>query len=227
MNLRIMAALCAALTSIAATSAATVPFLEDFKTDAANWRDATGSADLDWAAAGGPDGSSYAYGTFNFVNSAPDDTPAVFRGHDEYNSSGNNFVGDWIADGVTEFSFQVRHDAVEPLSLFTRFAGPTNFPGAVGLEFAPILPNQWTEVTVLIEEDNPAFVYEGSTFAGVFSNVGHLQIGVIVSDTLSGLDQDFTFDVDKISIVPEPATAVGCLFGLLALRRRSSARGGC
>ena len=44
-----------------------VPFTEEFVADSANWYDSSGGSPLDWSAAGGPDGSSFAAGSFNFV----------------------------------------------------------------------------------------------------------------------------------------------------------------
>lgn len=204
-----------------AVHAAVVPFTEDFAHDSANWRDAVGLSDLGWQATGGPDGGSYAFGTFNFVHSNENDTPAILRAQDEWNSSNNAFVGDWLADGVTQFSMMVRHDAPVPLTFFTRFASPANFPGAAGVAFVPVMPNTWTQVSFDIDPNNPAIVTEGVPFQDVFSNIGHVQIGVMVPADLAGLDQVFTFDVDKVSIVPEPATLALLALGAMTLRRRS------
>lgn len=210
------------LIGVSAASAATVPFTEDYAASSANWRDSTGVTDLSWQAAGGPDGGSYASGTFNFAFSVEGDTPALLRGQQSYGSSGGAFVGNWLADGVSEFSMMVRHNAPEPLTFFTRFAGPGNFPGAIALEFIPVLPFTWTEVAFAIDPSNPEFItFEGSDFATVFSNIGNLQIGVFVSSTLAGVDAPYSFDLDKVSIVPEPAAGLAlATLALLALRRR-------
>ena len=84
-------------------AATTVPFVEDFPTDSASWRNFNGSADIDWSAAGGPDGSSFAFDSFNFVNSLENDTPALVRAQSDFGSSGGGQVakavgGKW-ADG--------------------------------------------------------------------------------------------------------------------------------
>ena len=206
---------------LVSASAVEVPFTEEFVSDAANWREATGTMALSWAMSGGPDDSSHAFGAFNFVDSVEGDTPAMFRAQDEYGSSGGAFEGDWIADGVTEFSAMVMHNAGMPLSFFTRFASPDNFPGAIAIEFAPVPSGQWSLLSFAIDPDNPQFVsFEGSDFETVFSRIGHLQIGVSVPEALEGFDQEFTFRIDNPTVVPEPATLALLGIGALTLLRR-------
>ena len=129
------------------------------------------------------------------------------------------FVGNWITDGVREFSFWVRHDAVAPLDLFDRFATPANFPGAVGISFVPVAPNTWTEIIIPIFAGSPNIILEGSPFNDVFSNIGNVQIGASVTADMIG--QTITFDLDKVSITPAPG-ALGLLAvaGLLGSRTR-------
>lgn len=197
--------------------ALTVPFTEAFQTSSANWYNAAGTAPLSWAAAGGPDGSSFAETTFNFVNSAEDDGPAIFRGQDEFNSSGGAFVGDWVSGGVTTFTAYVRHDAGVPLPFFVRFSSPFNFPGGIGFAATPVESGTWQQITIPI---GPAesFIYEGpSTYASVFGNLGHIQIGLNVPASLAGVDRAVTFAIDQPTIVPEPSMA-----GLMALAATTS-----
>jgi hypothetical protein len=203
-------AIAAGATTLSA-NAATIPFLEDFPTDAADWHDAIGFTDVDWSESGGPDGSSHAATTFNFQNSVEDDTPAVFRGHDEYGaagSSGGAFVGNWIDEGVGAFRMSIRHNAPFPITIFTRFAGPNNFPAGVAVNFVPVFPGAWTEITIPIDPDNPQFVtFEGADFQSAFSNIGHIQIGAIVDEALAGFPVDVRFDLDKVAIDPPPDVA--------------------
>lgn len=203
------------------SSATEVPFTEDFDIDAANWFDRSGFNLLDWVPAGGPDGGAYVTTIFNFVNSAPEDPVVLFRGHDEFDSSDDAFVGNWIADDVAGFSLYIRHNAPLPLTVFTRFASPFNFPGAVAIDFVPVLPNKWTPFDVGIFPDNPQFItFEGSDFETVFSNIGNLQIGVIVPKELAGVDVDFMFDLDKVAIIPGPGALAMVVIGVLMIRRR-------
>lgn len=201
-----------------------VPFTEEFSATSSNWRDTGGVNPLAWTAAGGPDGGSYASGAFNFLSSAPNSTPAILRAHDAYNSSGDAFVGDWITDGVDQFSVFVRHNAPTALTFFTRFAGSANFPGVAAVNFVPVAPNTWTSLAFPIVPGNPQFFFEGpgATFNTVFSSVGNIQIGVSVPASLAGTDQSYSFDVDKASITPEPASLLLVAPALLLLTRRRS-----
>ncbi len=210
-------------------TATTVPFTENFSADTAQWLNFNGAAPLSFSATDGPDNSSYASGTFNFKDSIfGAQGPVVYRGTTSVlgQSSGGAFFGNWIADGAGKLTAQVRHNAPVPLTYFTRFAAPVNFPGATAVHFAPVLLNTWTEITVDISATNPQFVtFEGSDFATVFGNIGNLQIGVSIPQALAGVDQEISFDLDQVSIsaVPEPGSLVlatlACC-GVLGLRRR-------
>lgn len=208
--------------SAAAAHAVIVPFVEEFNSDASNWREGTGVSNAAWSPNGGPGDSAHVFSTFSFANSQEGDTPVLLRGHDNFGSSGGAFVGDWLAAGVTEFSAYVRHDAPVPLNYFVRFAKPANFPGAIGVEFVPVFPNTWTRIDIGIFDGNPEFInFETSDFDTIFSGIGKLQLGVEVPAALAGNPAGFTFGFDAIAIVPEPASlALLGLAGLVALRRR-------
>ena len=203
------------------TVATTVPFTESFPADAANWRNDAGVSTATWTSNGGADGGGFISDAFSFANSVVNDTPVLLRGQSDFNSSGNNFFGNWISDGVTEFRVQIKHDAPLPLNFFARFASPAAFPGAVGLGFAPILPNTWTELVIPINPANPQFIsFEGTDFNTVFSNIGRIQVGVSVPAGLAGDPATYNFSIDQVTITPEPASLALLALSVLALRRR-------
>src|SRR5262249_11542609 len=155
--------------------AATVPFTETFANDAANWHDASGASILNWTGTGGPDGGSFASSSFNFANSAFNATPVIFRGQSGFNSSNEAFVGNWISDGVTVFSADIRQNSGVPLTFFTRFSSPANFPGATAISFTPVPSGVWTPITFSIDAASPQFIsFEGTDFNAVFSDIGNL-----------------------------------------------------
>jgi len=217
----------AAIAFAASANAGLIGATETFDTDSANWLNASATSFLDWFPSGGPDGSAYASGTFNFVGANAGDTPVILRARSSANSSGNIFFGDYITEGVTELQFSIRHDGPAPVTLFTRFANPNNFPGATAILFTPIASNTWTDISIAIDPSNPAFVtFEGSDFNTIFSNIGRLQFGVSVDSGLAGLDQDIRFDIDNVRLVPTPGPALAGSLVLAgaALRRRRVSR---
>jgi len=150
--------------------------------------------------------------------------PLAFR-HPNANGSQRTAPDNWIGDPVSSFSFSVRHDAPQPLNFFTRFASSMNFPGATAVQFVPVAPDTWTELSVAITDGNPQFVsFEGSSFAAVFSAIGNLQLGVSVPAGLAGDPATYNFALDRVGVtVPEPAgAALASLASLLCLRRRRS-----
>ncbi len=219
---------CVSLLWITLTAApalsATIPFTEGFDADASNWYDAGSTGPLSWVPAGGPDGSAYASGSFNFAPFIAGDTLSAARAQDEFGSSGGAFEGNYIVEGVLSLSVFVRHDAPVPLNVFSRLSGPANFPGAIAIAFVPVLPNTWTEIVFDLTVSSPHLVsFEGSSYAAVFSNVGHVQFGVEVPALLAGSDVDYDFQIDGVSLVPEPTTAGMMVLGLfgIALAGRS------
>jgi hypothetical protein len=196
---------------------------ETFDAGSANWTNAAGTAFLDWFPGGGPDGSAYASGVFDFTNSNAGDTPVVLRAEAPAGASAGAFFGNYITEGVTELRFSVRHDGPAPLTFFTRFATAGNFPGATAIVFSPVFSNTWTELSIAIDPANPAFVtFEGSDFNTIFSNIGRLQFGVSVDSGLTGFDQPVRFDIDNVRLVPAPGGIgfAGMLLIAGARRRR-------
>jgi hypothetical protein len=138
----------------------------------------------------------------------------LFRANDEFNASGGALVGNWDAFDVRELSADVWHNAPLPLSFFARASGPLNFPGAVAVAFAPVPPNQWTTIHFDVSPNSPQIVsFEGANYAAVFSNVGHVSLGVNIPAALASDPTLYSFGLDNVSIaVPEPAP-----FALVAL----------
>lgn len=202
---------CARLLGIAAVvalaapvSAVTLPFTEDFSVNASGWLNAT-SGPLTWNATGGPDGGSYVSST---LGSLSGNGTIQFRANDSANASGDAFVGNWITSGVSVISADVFHDAPQAITFFFRFAGAGAMVG-----FAPaVAPNTWTTISVVISPGTltPA----GGSFATTMAAISNLQIGVSVPVELESVP--FTYGVDEVTIVPEPATA-GLLAGGLTL----------
>lgn len=217
--------------------AATVGFVEDFSTNHSNWLNSPGTGPnqlVTFKASGGPDGGSYAEATYNFVNNTGDegDNGGLFlRGQTVAPSilaSDGKLFGDWIEDGVHTLSMSVRHNAPFPLTYYLRVATPMGFPGAVVIRPQPVFPNTWTELDFSIDYNNPLLILETEEpdydfFEDVFGNIGRIQLGVSTPAALAGVDYTVTFGIDKIYLVPEPATwstlgAAG-LVSLLLLRR--------
>ncbi len=203
--------------------AATVPFTEDFTTGPANWFvDSAGTMPLPHHASGGPDGGAFVSSQFALRGEGSLEVASLFRAHQALGASGGAFTGDWLSDGVTELRFFIRHDAHVSTSLtfFARMATAANFPAVVGLSSAVVPANQWTEILLPI---TPADITPEppGTFAGVLSQVGNMQIGV-QARSLTG-SEFITFGLDKVSIIPEPATLALflCCAVPAVLRRRT------
>jgi hypothetical protein len=215
--------------------AATVPFTEGFLAGASNWADTAQTFNLDYVANGGPDGNGYVSDQQSFLTRSDGDSLVLFRAHQFLGASGGAFAGNWLSEGVGEFSAIVRHDLPVPVNFFTRFAAPTNFPGAIGVIFTPVPPNAWTRIRIAVEASNPQFVsFEGSDFASVFSGVGNVQVGMDVPQGFGMTNTAYRFDLDVASIVSVPEPVMTSWFVLLSaiaivrgVRQARGTRGSC
>lgn len=207
---------------------AVTSFTETFDTNASNWLNGASAAPT-YFSSGGVDDSgyiSYAPATFTSGASGPFGAPPLqilFRGNDSANASGDAFVGNWLADGIVLLSITVRHNYTSSLNLYARFDAGSGAAASLAYdsEFA-IAPNTWTTITIPITESNPPFLsYGAGTFNGVFSSIQNLQFGLYLPAST-----EFTnlrMDIDNVSIVPEPTSAVLVVLGgigALMFRRR-------
>jgi len=212
----------AALVAMASgpATALTVPFTEDFASNAAGWVDAANGA-LTFNATGGPDAGSFVSTAFNYFGfSNPfGGGPVIFRGHAANAASGGAFVGDWSNGNVTQASAWVFQSTGVDLSFFLRVASTFNFPGAVIGSNQVVHSGEWTLVTWLIDANNPLCTGEGVSCAQALASVGNVQIGTNAPASLVGTNGSFGLAIDKVAIaaVPEPGTALLAAAGLLGL----------
>jgi hypothetical protein len=212
-------ALATALALANLAAALTYPFTEDFTSNTANWKNSA-SLDLAYAPEGGPGDSAHVTTDFSFVAAGPQ--VAIFRAHNAFDSSGDAFVGNWLAENVGRLTGYVRHNAPMPLDFFVRLATSANSPAVSFTLPQPIPAGSWEPVDFWIDFANPLHTNEGSPsitfYNNVLSNVGNVQIGVLTPAELAGNPASFQFDLDRVSIVPEPATwiagSLAAIFGL-------------
>jgi hypothetical protein len=196
--------------------AVVVPFTEDFTSNGANWADIA-SAPVSYVASGGPSNDGYVASSAAF-SSAPMNTNGigVFRAHNAFDSSGDAFVGNWNTAKVTKVSAYFRHHETEAgleLTPFVRVATSSNFPGFAIEASSPIPANQWTKIVFEVNPSNPLLTVEGppSFFTSAMNSVGNLQFGFSFPESFAGNQVVRSFDLDRVSIAPEPGT-IGLLF---------------
>ena len=215
-----------------AAGALTVPFVEDFESGSAGFEDAVGDP-VSFVPTGGADGGGFVRTEFSYFGfSSPfGGGPVIFRAHDSDDASGDAFVGDWLAAGVGAVRAFVRHDVPEGLTFFLRVATSFNFPGAVIQGSRATGPGGWQEIVFPIDPASPACIGESVSCADALRQVGNVQFGTDAPAPLVQLDQSFTFDLDRVALlpIPEPAAAaslVGGMLGLALLARRGRPRAG-
>lgn len=216
--------LCGTLIAAAgAAQAGTVSsFTETFESGAAGWIDGSFGT-LTEVGSGALDGSAYVSYQAD-LNSAGPFGLTLFRGQDAFDASGDAFVGDYAAGGITTISFDIRHNAGQDLGIALRVATSMNFP-AFAVELAgPISSDSWTTVSFDLSFGNPLLTLEGAPtpalYNSIITSVGNIQVS---ADRPDGLDSELLvdFDIDNVSIVPAPSgVAMLALGGLVGVRRR-------
>lgn len=229
MRLLISAALSFLVTVSAGSAvfALTFPFKESFSDSNSNWKD-NASLELTHVASGGAVGDSYVSTELSFEGLVAE--TAVFRGQNNFDSSGDAFVGNWTAAGVGVIRAEVRHNSPVPIDYFVRIATSGNFPAvAIELPFSVPAGPDWTLLEFDTSFSNPLVTVEAipgeevASYNAVFGGVGNIQFGASLPESLTSDPEFYTFDLDEVSIgVPEPAgilLALGCL--VAGLGRRS------
>lgn len=203
---------------------AVTTYTETFNTDTANWRKNVKTVSLDYSGSGGPDSSGYVTTGYAFSDTASS-IPALFRGHNEYDASGDAFVGNWQSpNGITHLTAYVRHNVPQPMSFILRVAVSANSPAvAFDLPVSQLVqPNTWTPIEFDVSFSNPLRTNEGANtlafYNNVLQNVGNVQIGIRLPTTLTNgtsASTTYTYDLDNVTTnVPEPAGFLLMLAGV-------------
>jgi len=204
------------------TTALVVPFTEDFAAGNSNWTTGNTNIAAGWSATGGVLDGSYITSTGTVLTTGFG--AIVFRGNAAADASGDAFVGDWLAGGVSNFSAFVRHDAPTALNFYARLDAGAGRAGS-SIDFS-VPSGSWFQLNIPIVDAPTSFQsYGAGTFATVFNNIQNVQIAVSTNQAPAVIGQTYNFSLDRVSVVPEPGI-LGLLglatgfFVTLALRRR-------
>ncbi len=198
------------------------PFTETFESGANGWLQGSFSAPT-YNATGALDESAFITSTAD-LNSAGPFGLTIFRGQDDFDASGDAFVGNYLASGINRISFDFRHNAGQDLGIALRVASSNNFPAfAVELD-GPVASGEWVTLSFDLSFFNPLLTIEGAptpdAFNAIMQSIGNIQVS---ADRPDGLTTPLVvdFDLDNVAITPAPdAFALLGLGGLAATRRR-------
>jgi hypothetical protein len=204
-----------------ASFAGVTPFTETFESGANGWLQGSFSAPTH-VASGAMDGSAYISSSAD-LNSAGPFGLTIFRGQDDFDASGDAFVGNYLASGINQISFDFRHNAGQDLGIALRVATSFNFPAfAVELP-AAIGSDEWTTLSFDLSFFNPLLTIEGAptpqAFNEIMEAIGNIQVS---ADRPDGLTTPLVvdFDLDNVRITPTPSTLALLSIGGLGMTRR-------
>lgn len=219
--MRTLTAMSAIVLATGLAQGGVTPFTETFENGANGWLQGN-FAEPTFNTSGALDGSAYITSTLE-LNSAGPFGLTVVRGQDDFDASGDAFVGDYLAGGIDRISFDFRHNAGQDLGIALRVATSLNFPAfAVELP-GPVASGEWTTLSFELSFFNPLLTIEGAptpdNFNSIMENIGNIQIS---ADRPDGLDTPLIvdFDVDNVSITPAPGSLALLGLGCLAATRR-------
>lgn len=204
----------------AAIASAQTPYTETFADGIAGWADVS-SNPVGYVGSGALDGSGYIETDFDINNADPSFGALLFR--IENGASGGNFAGDFLAGGITGFSFDVFQDSGFDMNFSVRLS--TNpFPAFVMVSPAPVASGQWTTVQIILDPFSPFYFSENpvdpTVFSTVMSSVAKMQIAALRPQGVTEATPT-TFRIDNFASIPSPASAALLgLGGLVATRRR-------
>lgn len=202
----------ALLSSAVCSSAVVVPFTEDFTTNASGWVANTTNI-LTWMPTDGVTNGSY-ISTTTTVDTNGFGT-IIFRGNNTNDASGDAFVGNWLAGGVTLFTAYVRHDAPVALNFYVRLdagSGRAASSSPISIE-----PNEWVLISLpIIDSLGTNGVWQSygaaTNFAQIFTNIQNVQVALDAGQPPAAAGNTYTVGLDQVSVVPEPQTVA--LLGL-------------
>jgi hypothetical protein len=191
-----------------------VPFTENFASGASNWLNGS-SAAPDWSATGGVDGGGYISAP-GAISSGGFGT-IVFRGNASADASGDAFVGDWLAGGVSTFSAFISHEAPVALNFYARLdAGAGRAGSSIDIT---VPPGAWFQLNIpIVESSFQSFGAAGTgtaAFNSVFSGIQNVQIALSSTQDPSTAGQTYDVSLDRVATVPEPGIFALCAFTVL------------
>jgi hypothetical protein len=199
-------------------AAVSVPFTENYATNASGWVTALNAAPT-YVATGGPNGAGDSYISSLHTLTSATGASTIFRGNDSNDASGDGFVGNWVSAGLTQLSFWIRHNSAIDLTVGARMATSANSPAFAITSPVKVVPNTWTLVTFDIAPGNAALTPEGPVaFNDVYTALGNIQL--LASRETLAAGTPVTFDIDKVSVTPEPASVALLALGSLVTQRR-------